>query len=229
MIYGTASALLDAVRRETDWSGATDTQSLELLNRGFLRIQREHSFWWQERATALTLAPASAGAYCVYAQPTDCKQIRALDWVPTPATRQPLHFVRDFPAALLMYPDPDKTADPQAWSLYEGNLYIFPKFTATAAPFSLYYYRFFPQFALTGSNLFLEYAPDALLHATKAEYYEVTGENSKAQYERQLVADAVQSVLKQHQGVDQEPSAALIQRPIGTVTKKLRGPWGRRG
>lgn len=237
-IYATASALLDAVRVETDWNGASDTLALQLLNRAFLRIQREYTFWWQEyQSSALVLAPAASGAYCTFAEPTDCKEILQIYHLKSSGDYLPLEHIRDFPAALELYPNPDQTSlgdadhnrSPFSWSRYAGQYWIFPKWTSTGETIKLFYRRFLGDFTATASNNFLVSAPDALLHATKAEYYEVTGENSKAQYERQLTADAVSSVLVQHVAAEQEPGRALYMRPVGTITRRARGPWGRRG
>jgi hypothetical protein len=220
MAYMTASAVVDAARSFADWSGASDTQVLQMLNLVKGRMEREHDFTWQEQVASRTLTTSASG-FSRFAQPTDAKELRYLYFIES-SERKELAYLNYYDA-LAEFPNPSDTpAKPEAWALFRDEIYLFPRLNSAVSA-ELYYLRFLPELTATGSNDFLVWAGDALLYGTLREYHAFIGETDRSQYWQGLLGDAVTSLLKYHTATKHRPQISAQMRTPGTMTGSSRG------
>lgn len=220
----TASALIDSVRLHADWTGATDAQVLDLLNRFQLRLQREHDFTFQECVATRTLTTSASG-FSRFAEPTDSKQEKTLYYIESSERKEITYLT--FYDAVESYPDPSKNGKPEHWSSWRDEVYVFPSLQS-AVTVEMYYYRFLPDFTATESNDFLVWGHDALFYGTMREYYNYIGEEEKAKYWQVLLSDAVTSLLRYHTAQKNRSQPDLIMRTPGQLVRDdRRSRWGR--
>jgi hypothetical protein len=223
-MYLTASAIIDASRSFADWSGASDTQILQMVNLIRGRMEREHDFTWQEQVATRVLTTSATG-FSRFAQPTDAKELQHLYFIED-SGRQEITYLSYYDA-LTEFPSPAvDPGKPEAWSLFRDEIYLFPALNS-AVTAELYYLRFLPDLTATGSNDFLVWGGDALLYGTLREYHAYIGETDKSQYWQGLLGDAVTSLLKYHTATKHRPQIDAHMRTPGTVIRSSHGSRAR--
>lgn len=213
MPYATTSALIDAVRQYTDWSGGTDAQILDMVNRVHFRIQREHDFTFQEQVASASLATASSGV-SRFLMPTDAKEILHVYNILATATVD-LEY-QDFFRAQLTFMSATAAAHPTNWSVWRDEVYILPPLNS-AITVQSYYYRFLPDLTATASDQFLNLGSDALFYGTLIEYSMFMGETQRRQEWQSLHGDAVGSLLRYHRSARVRPNFNSIPNTPGRL------------
>ena len=213
MPYATTSALVDAVRQYTDWSGGTDTQILDMVNRVHFRIQREHDFTFQEQVASASLATATAG-FSRFATPTDLKEMLNIYNVLASGNIE-LNY-SDFGRAIVVFNQASAAVHPTDWSIWRDEIVIFPALNS-AINAQMYYYRFLPDLSATSSDNFLNLGSDALFYGTLYEYSMFMGESQRKQEWQELHRDAVGSLLRYHRSGRVRPYKNPIPNTPGRI------------
>mgnify|MGYP001597417019 FL=1 len=212
----TVSGIVDLVRLRVDHSSLTDAQTLDLVNNGQRRIQREYPSWWQEKILSQTIATVT-GTLQTFALPTDMKAPGTL-FSRISGAYSLIQYQADLDGLITEYADATGVTAPQWWSQWGGTGYMFP-ILSSALTTEHFYHALLPDLALTGSNKILENAQELLEYAGVAEYYEYLSENTKAATWRTKLADAVTALLKQ-QRRSEEASRDPTPRTAGTVRRR---------
>ena len=208
----TCSALVDQIRYEADWSGATDAQIVDVINRVQLRLQRENDFSWLEISSSKTLTTAASSAYLSYAQASDTKAIVTIYYVET--NKRTIIPYLDFFQALDVHPDSTKLGKPEHWSEWQDTVYIFPT-SNSALSLESWYYRILPDLTLTATNSFVSAGYDALFFGSMSQYHMIMGEDQKAQVWGQMQLDAVKSILTYHTRARERRRSSTIPNTPG--------------
>ena len=188
----TVSGIIDLVRTRTNHTGLSDAQTLDIINNGMRRLQREAEFDFAEAKATGTIATSTASVQ-QWTFPTDLKA--------------PFHFYNmvsgenqevyysPFFDALLEFAGATTATEPSRYSFFGTVGYLFPPLQS-AITYEFYYSKLLPDFTSnTGSNSLLSRAPEALEYVGVAEYYDGLEERDQANHYRKKAADSIKSLI----------------------------------
>ena len=216
----TVSGTIDLVRLRVDHSALSDAQTLDVINNGMRRLQREFPIIWLEAVATGSIATVAAAALQTWTLPTDLKApFRFYQYVATARTE--VAFV-DFFIAVQEYSGATNRSTPAKYSVFSSGGYLFPPLNS-AILYEFYFEKFLPDFTgNTGSNAILERSPETLEYMGVAEYYDGLGESDRAESWRKKASDAVAAVIKQHQMFRDKAMGRLPDLAGSTLRRQRR-------
>ena len=212
----TASGIVDLIRLRVDHSSLTDAQTLDIINNGQRRLQRDYPSFWQEKIKSHTVATVT-GALQTFALPTDMKAPGQL-FATISGEHNLVVYQADVQGLITEYAGATAGTQPLWWGQWGGTGYFFPILNS-ALTVEHFYHAQLPELVLTGSNKILENAPELLEYTGVAEYYDYLSEATKSAAWWAKAADAVAAIYKQQRSV-QESVRDVVPVTPGTIRRR---------
>lgn len=212
----TASGIIDLVRLRVDHSSLSDAQTLDLINNGQRRIQRDYPSFWQEKIKSHTVS-TTTGSLQTFALPTDMKAPGQL-FATISGEHQLVVYQADVQGLIAEYAGATGSTKPLWWSQWGGTGYFFP-ILSSSLTVEHFYQAQLGELTATGANDILVNAPELLEYSGVAEYYDYLSESTKALTWRAKTADAVAAIFKQQRSAQEEARSTVPVTP-GTIRRR---------